>query len=91
MRNVWSSVGCWHLNLWMYTMVELACWDRPASELVDRSDRGWDNPLRRPSHEDRRRTIRREMLENQLFVEPSPDLKNEKFLAGLKQILALAA
>jgi len=25
-RNVWSSIGCWHLNQWMYTLVELCCW-----------------------------------------------------------------
>ena len=22
-RNVWSNIGCWHLNTWLYTMVEL--------------------------------------------------------------------
>ena len=49
-RNVWSSIGCWHLNTWLYTMVELECWDLPASKIVDRRDRSWDNPCRRPSH-----------------------------------------
>jgi hypothetical protein len=27
-------------------MVELASWDVPAEELVDRTDRSWDNPSR---------------------------------------------
>lgn len=90
-RNVWSSIGCWHLNTWLYTMVELICWDRPAEELVDRSDRSWDNPQRRPSHADRRRTLRREMLENQFFHELPCDLKSNKYLARLKQLFALAA
>ncbi len=42
-RNVWSNMGCWHLNQWMYTLVELCCWDVDKSDLSDRSDRPWDN------------------------------------------------
>ncbi len=26
-RNIWSNIGCWHLNQWMYTLVELCSWD----------------------------------------------------------------
>jgi hypothetical protein len=29
-------------------MVESASWDVPAEELVDRTDRSWDNPTRSP-------------------------------------------
>ena len=89
-RNVWSSIGCWHLNTWLYSLVELACWERPVEELVDRSDRSWDNPDRRPSHADRRRQIRREMLEKQFLTHLPPDLKQTKFLERLHQLLALA-
>ena len=89
-RNVWSSIGCWHLNTWLYSLVELASWDRPAAELVDRGDRSWDNPHRRPSHADRRRHIRREMLEQQFLTHLPPDLKQTKFLDRLHQLLALA-
>lgn len=89
-RNVWSSIGCWHLNTWLYSLVELACWERPVEELVDRSDRSWDNPNRRPSHGDRRRRIRREMLEKQFLTHLPPDLKKTKFLDRLHQLLALA-
>ena len=32
-RNAWSNIGCWHLNQWLYTFVELCCWDEPQSEL----------------------------------------------------------
>jgi hypothetical protein len=89
-RNVWSSIGCWHLNTWLYSLVELVCWDRPAARLVDRSDRSWDNPIRRPSHADRRRQIRREMLEQQFLTHLPPNLKQTKFLNRLHQLLALA-
>ena len=56
-RNLWSNIGCWNLCGWLYTLVELASWDQPAEQLVDRADRPWDNPARRPSHADRRRKI----------------------------------
>ena len=61
-RNIWSNIGCWNLNQWMYTLVELCSWDEDKSDLTDRSDRPWDNVDRRPSHADRRRRIAREML-----------------------------
>jgi hypothetical protein len=35
-RNVWSNIGCWHLNQWLYTLVELCCWDTDQSELAER-------------------------------------------------------
>lgn len=89
-RNVWSNIGCWHLNIWLYSLVELACWDLPAQELVDRGDRSWDNPHRRPSHADRRRRIRREMLGKYFLVDLPPNLKRTKFLARISQLLALA-
>lgn len=67
-RNVWSNLGCWHLNQWLYTLVELCAWDQDKSVLTDRSDRPWDNPERRPSHADRRRAFGREMLEKQFLT-----------------------
>jgi Transposase DDE domain len=65
-RNVWSNIGCWHLNQWLFTLVELCTWDRPQPLLDDRRDRPWDNPRRRPSHADRRRSLGREMLHHEL-------------------------
>lgn len=67
-RNVWSNIGCWHLNQWLYTIVELCCWDVPQGKLADRQERSWDNPDRRPSHADRRRWISRKMLEKQFLA-----------------------
>ena len=89
-RNVWSNIGCWHLNQWMNTLVELCCWDEPKSSLTDRADRPWDNPDRRPSHADRRRYISREMLQKE-FQAALPDTPNRGKIRRLfDTLLALA-
>lgn len=89
-RNVWSTIGCWNLNQWLYTLVELCCWDMDPSELTDRRSRPWDNPDRRPSHADRRRTISREMLQKQ-FLAALPDAPdNDKFRTLFEGLIALA-
>lgn len=61
-RNIWSNIGCWHLNQWLHTLVELASWDESSETLVNRTARPWDNANRRPSHADRRRTMALEIL-----------------------------
>jgi hypothetical protein len=89
-RNVWSNIGCWNLNQWLYTLVELCCWDMGQSELTDRRSRPWDNPDRRPSHADRRRTISREMLQKQ-FLAVLPDAPdNHIFRTLFEGLIALA-
>lgn len=89
-RNVWSSVGCWHLCGWLYTMVELESWDETIEELVDRSDRPWDNAERRPSHQDRRRRIMREMLRRTFLSDLLSDTDEPKIRHRFDQLLALA-
>jgi hypothetical protein len=44
-RNLWSNLGCWHLNLWLFTLVELWAWKRSAKELTHRADSPWDDAL----------------------------------------------
>lgn len=65
-RNIWTNVGVFHMNLWMHTLVELWAWHRSHDELCDRSDSPWDDPERRPSHANRRKALRRQFLENQI-------------------------
>lgn len=89
-RNVWSNVGCWHINTWLYTIVELACWDEDMSSLVDRSDRAWDNPSRRPSHNDRRRWIARKMLMEQFSAHLPAGRKGSKLRSQIEGLLNLA-
>lgn len=61
-RHLWANIGVWHLNLWMYTLVELWAWSQPKARLCDRSASPWDDPKRRPSHADRRKALQRTML-----------------------------
>jgi hypothetical protein len=90
-RNVWSNIGCWHLNQGVYTLVELCCWDQHQSELSDRSDRSRDNAERRPSHADRRRTIAREMLRKPILAALPRNLNSPYFKTLLEHVVTLAA
>lgn len=65
-RNIWTNVGVFHLNLWMHTFVELWAWHLPHEQLCDRSDSPWDDPDRRPSHANRRKALRHQFLHNEL-------------------------
>jgi hypothetical protein len=64
-RNIWTNVAVYNLNLWMHTLVDLWSWNRKGSELCDRSDSPWDDPDRRPSHADRRKALRQHIMETQ--------------------------
>ena len=89
-RNVWSNIACWHLNQWLYTLVELCCWDMPQSKLSDRRDRPWDNAARRPSHADRRRSISREMLHKEFLAALPSTPNNRKIQTLIEALIALA-
>ncbi len=53
-RNIWTNLTVYNMNLWMHTLVELWAWQRPGEQLCNRSDSPWDNASRRPSHANRR-------------------------------------
>ena len=65
-RNIWTNLAVYHLNLWMHTLVELWSWNRPHDELCDRSLSPWDDAERRPSHADRRKALRRHIMQHEL-------------------------
>src|SRR5215469_494444 len=67
-RNLYSSEGCFNLNLWLYSLVEAWAWDKPEQELVDRSASPWDTQPRRPSHADKRKALQREVLRAEIQV-----------------------
>ena len=90
-RNIWTNVAVYHLNLWMHTLVELRSWNRPHDELCDRSQSPWDDADRRPSHADRRRALRQEILSAELSTITAAWSLPRKILRLARRLLALAA
>jgi hypothetical protein len=64
-RNYWTNVGVFHLKAWLHTLIELWAWHMPAQDLVDRRESPWDDVERRPSHADKRNSLRRSCLEQE--------------------------
>jgi hypothetical protein len=71
--------------------VKIERWDPNYEQLVDWSDRPWDNNNRRPSHNDRRRLIARKMLRKSFFTDLQTITDPEKIQAQFERLLALAA
>jgi len=67
-RNIWTNVAVYNLNLWMHTLVELWAWDQSHAQLCDRSDSPWDDANRRPSHANRRKALRQQTMQNELSI-----------------------
>jgi hypothetical protein len=65
-RNLQANVGCWNINGWMYSLVEVWAWEQEEEDLSDRSDSPWDNKPRRPSHADKRKALQHAILEEEI-------------------------
>lgn len=90
-RNIWTNVAVYHLNLWMHTLVELRAWNRPHKELCDRRDSPWDDPERRPSHADRRKALRRHILQSEISAVTDLWSLPRKILGLARRLMALVA
>ena len=90
-RNIWTNVAVYHLNPWMHTLVELWAWNRRHAELCDRSASPWDDPERRPSHADRRKSLRRQILEAELSTVTAIWSLPRKILQLAQRLVAFAA
>lgn len=90
-RNIWTNVAVYNLNLWMHTLVELWAWTRPHAELCDRSDSPWDDASRRPSHANRRKALRQQIMRHELSALAALGPLPRKILAFARQLMALAA
>jgi len=89
-RNIWSSIGCWHLNLWLFTLVELWSWNKSTQELTHRDDSPWDDPARRPSHADRRKALQAACLADELSAALPNGQIPRKFRDVLQRLLRIA-
>jgi hypothetical protein len=90
-RNLHSNEGCFNRNLWRYSLLEAWAWDRPEEELVDRSRCPWDSAPRRPSHQDKRKALQRQILQAAIDEVLSGRPTKEDIRALAQRLLALAA
>jgi hypothetical protein len=90
-RNVYSNEGCFNLNLWMYSVVEAWAWQKQEEELVDRSASPWDSEPRRPSHQDKRKALQREVLQGETREALSGRPTKQKWRQLTDRLLDLAA
>ena len=90
LRLLESNEAATVMNMVLYTMTELATWDRTQKELTDRSESPWDDPNRRPSHADRRNFLRRSKLAIELNAALNTQTITKKLKSTLKRLLQLA-
>jgi hypothetical protein len=90
-RFVRANVGAFHICLWTFTMTEAWAWGRKDEELVDRSASPWDEASRRPSHADKRRAWRRELLGEEIRAAVRPGATEAEIQAVAQRLLSLAA
>jgi hypothetical protein len=90
-RFIRASVGAFHVCLWTFTMTEAWAWARKDEELVDRSASPWDRASRRPSHADKRRAWRRELLGEEIRAVLYPGVTEQEIQATADRLLNLAA
>jgi hypothetical protein len=85
-------VGAFHVCLWTFTMTEAWAWGRAKEGLVGhRSASPWDDGMRRPSHADKRRAWRRELLAEQIHAVLRPGLTEGEIQDAAECLLNLAA
>jgi hypothetical protein len=89
-RNIWTNLAVYHLNLWMHTLVELWSWNRPHDKLCDRRLSPWDDAERRPSHADRRKALQRQIMEHELSTLAAVRRLPRKILQLTKRLMTLA-
>jgi hypothetical protein len=91
LRNVHANVGAFNLNCWQYTTTEAWAWERPEEELVDRSRSPWDAEPRRPSHQDKRKALQRQLLRAEIDATLSGPVDKARFRELAEKLLELAA
>jgi hypothetical protein len=90
-RNIWTNLAVYNLNLWMHTLVELWAWDKSGQQLVDRTDSPWDDATRRPSHANRRKALRSQIFRNELSTITTTWSLPPKIIQLAESLMGLAA
>jgi hypothetical protein len=90
-RNIWTNIAVFNLNLWAHTLVECWAWNKSVESIRDRHDSPWDDAERRPSHADRRKALRRETLQNEYMSLSASQRRSSKIRKLYQRLLKLAA
>ncbi len=90
-RNIWTNVAVYQMSLWMHTLVELWAWNRSHEELCDRSDSPWDDAQRRPSHANRRKALRQQIMDAELSSITAAWRLPRKILDLTQRLMTIAA
>jgi hypothetical protein len=79
------------MNLWVYSVVEAWAWQKTEEELVDRRASPWDSEPRRPSHQDKRKALQREVLQGEIQEALCGQPTKQKMCQLAERLLELAA
>ena len=90
-RFIGANIGAFHVCLWTFTLTEAWARGRKDEDLVDRSASPWDEASRRPSHADKRRAWRRELLGEEIRAVLRPGATEAEIQATAERLLSLAA
>jgi hypothetical protein len=91
-RFIGANIGAFHLCLWTFTLTEAWAWNRGEAELVGhRAASPWDDQPRRPSHADKRRAWRRELLCQEIHAVLRGGPSEAEIQAKAEWLLSLAA
>lgn len=91
-RFHWANVGAFHVCLWTFTTTEGWAWKRDGERLTDHREQSpWDDRARRPSHADKRRAWRREILGNEILAALRGGADGREIHAMTERLLDLAA
>ena len=90
-RNIWTNLAVYNMNLWIHTLVELWAWDRRHKELCDRTDSPWDDADRRPSHANRRKALRQAIMQSEFSVLKAAWWLPQKITDLTQRLIGLAA
>ena len=75
----------------MHTLTELWAWDQNVEQLVDRSDSPWDDPEGRPSHANRRKALRAQIMQTELSTIITTWSLPRKIVRLAETLMAIAA
>lgn len=88
-RNIWTNIAVFNLNLWVHTLLECWAWNKPVEEIRNRATSPWDDAARRPSHADRRKALRRETLQNEYLSLATSHRRSSKIRALYELLVQL--